>query len=637
MLSDTPLVHDRGDFFGYGAYADALTELIDSEATDTPLTVAISGPWGAGKTSLALMIGRRLDERSNVERPHVVCNFNAWIHDDAPHLGAAMAAHVAATANQHRSLWRRLIEPLPAAMLTSRARWRRRIFIAAVALALAIAALWIEPIRHAVEAFAPLDDEEAAQAGTATLALIVILFIGSRLFSALELAASFIDNPASEAARGAMSDVRSQLGRLIRQALHGGRLIVFVDDLERCKPERAIEVCEVANQLLSHEGVVTVLIADMQAIARAADASYPDVSGAGDTGRRYLEKIVQVQLTLPPPKMADMGRLLSGRPAEESAAPPGGGERDAEAAGRPAPVTAWIVLKAMVRTWRLPFARMAALSRGARLVAYASFVVSAVVSFRLLAPFTTERYPAQSQPPPTRLEELLGIDGGAGWFDVFMTTYSALVIAVFATAVAIALLIRRQRRLSRERRELINGVIRLKIAEGEDQSSLEDAVLGELHEEDHDLGRQLVASHLVEFAVELDGVEDVILRYPPGLPRSAKRMLNHARLLTQIARARGLFTGTTPLTAKHLGEWIVISERWPEIARLVEQDPQALGRLEEWAEDGPERLKSELGKPIEDVALLVDLLTTEPLLGDVALRLVHFEADAAVTRPAQVS
>jgi len=53
-----------------------------------------------------------------VDEPHIICQFNAWKHDDAPNLGAAFAAHVAQRANRYRHWWRRLIDPLPAAMLS---------------------------------------------------------------------------------------------------------------------------------------------------------------------------------------------------------------------------------------------------------------------------------------------------------------------------------------------------------------------------------------------------------------------------------------------------------------------------------------------------------------------------------------
>jgi hypothetical protein len=111
-----------------------------------------------------------------------------------------------------------------------------------------------------------------------------------------------------------MAAVRRQLGELIGQAARNRRIVIFVDDLERCRPPRAVEVCEVATQLLNHPRVVTVLLADMQAISAAAAIKYADLEGryapGGDFddasattfaayGRSYLEKIVQLQFRIP--------------------------------------------------------------------------------------------------------------------------------------------------------------------------------------------------------------------------------------------------------------------------------------------------------------------------------------------------
>ena len=76
-----------------------------------------------------------------------------------------------------------------------------------------------------------------------------------------------------------MDDVREQLGKIVRQATHHRRLIVFVDDLERCRPPRAVDIREAATQLLGHPQVVTVLVGDMNAIAAAAAIKYADLEG----------------------------------------------------------------------------------------------------------------------------------------------------------------------------------------------------------------------------------------------------------------------------------------------------------------------------------------------------------------------
>jgi hypothetical protein len=257
------------------------------------------------------------------ESPHIPCWFNAWIHDDAPNLSSAFAAHVARTANQHRRYWRRFLNPLSSAMLTSQERWRRYLIVGGSGLAIT-AVLALAVTRRLGGALTPESEilkatSAAFGLGGLQLAIFVsgMLAIWTKLFSVAQTAASFVRNPESEAAKGSMFEVRAQLGELIEQATRGRRrFVIFVDDLERCQPSRALQVCEVASQLLSHQDVAIVLIADMTVIARSAQSRYGLGQSSGSEasskqeaspqpledyyGRLYLEKIVQIEFGLPP-------------------------------------------------------------------------------------------------------------------------------------------------------------------------------------------------------------------------------------------------------------------------------------------------------------------------------------------------
>src|SRR5215213_9869895 len=152
LLSDSPLRDASRDYFGFAVYAEAIASLIDNELTDTPLTIALSAPWGGGKTSVARMVRRRLAERTasrGHDRPVVACWFDAWMHTDAEHLGAALASAVARTVDEARPRWRRLVSPLPSAMVPPQRRWWRRVAIAFAAVVLAATALLIGPVNDA--------------------------------------------------------------------------------------------------------------------------------------------------------------------------------------------------------------------------------------------------------------------------------------------------------------------------------------------------------------------------------------------------------------------------------------------------------------------------------------------------------
>jgi hypothetical protein len=89
----------------------------------------------------------------------------------------------------------------------------------------------------------------------------------------------------------------------------GYRLVVFIDDLDRCLPEQAIGVLEAIKVFFDARGCVFVLGIDREIIERGIRVRYKEFAlseRAAAPGvfpvpeRDYLEKIVQVPFTLPP-------------------------------------------------------------------------------------------------------------------------------------------------------------------------------------------------------------------------------------------------------------------------------------------------------------------------------------------------
>jgi hypothetical protein len=577
LFSDEPIVDAASDYFGFAAFAIALAGIIDNEKTATPLTIALSAPWGAGKTSVAGLIEQRLQKRVAARggaQKRIVCWFNAWEHADAPHLGAALAAQVARTANKKRPIWWRIAKPLPAAMVDPRERGRRMLYLALAAAITAGAIVLFDPSRRLAEN--ALDLKETFIGGLGLIGALWVAVLSWRvLFAAARDAARFIDDPGSEAARGTMAEVKKQLGDLIAQAIQvkrGGRLIIFVDDLERCRPARAVQVFEVASQLLGHRGVVTVLLADMHSLATAARVAYAGENGIVDPalGRRYLEKLVQLELDLPPPAAVDMERLLS----EKQPVPAAAEEEDSEEGASPTGDSEPVLV-----------GRLAGFAVGAG----AGLIWGVLVG-----------------------ESFLGVVG------------LAIAIAGFANWIGagggqIFVIIERRRRRRVEMR--VEKAL-------EKQPELVDAEPGEVDElvrgwadnEKFDpLARQVFESFKTVKSEEVAEVEAFIKRFPPRFPRGGKRMLNHARLLTKIATERKMMGGRPELTPQHLGKWIVIGERWPDFAQRVVMNPSII-------------LRAERGNEKSDPAL-EELLAEQPRLAGVIERLIYFQPAAPASEP----
>lgn len=70
------------DYLNFGVVADACAKLLQ-QACGEPISVGISGGWGAGKTSLVKMVAQRLDALNKPdENTYVLVTFNPWLYQD---------------------------------------------------------------------------------------------------------------------------------------------------------------------------------------------------------------------------------------------------------------------------------------------------------------------------------------------------------------------------------------------------------------------------------------------------------------------------------------------------------------------------------------------------------------------------
>jgi predicted KAP-like P-loop ATPase len=84
------------------------------------------------------------------------------------------------------------------------------------------------------------------------------------------------------------------------------KIVIFVDDLDRCTPERALEILESIKTFFDIVGIIFVIGIDPSTIDSIIKTKYGEDSKID--GMRYLQKIVQLPYTVPlwnPPRLSD--------------------------------------------------------------------------------------------------------------------------------------------------------------------------------------------------------------------------------------------------------------------------------------------------------------------------------------------
>jgi hypothetical protein len=76
----------------------------------------------------------------------------------------------------------------------------------------------------------------------------------------------------------------------------GKKVVFFIDDLDRVRPVKAVEVLEAIKNLMDIEGCVFVLAVDYEVVATGIHEKYGDL---GQKGHNFFDKIIQVPFRVP--------------------------------------------------------------------------------------------------------------------------------------------------------------------------------------------------------------------------------------------------------------------------------------------------------------------------------------------------
>ncbi len=295
--TDQPILEVNDDRFDFYDYAEALSQFLLKGRT--PVTVGIFGPWGSGKTSLMRLIMEKVLNRRTAEHrlAHVVW-FNAWQHEREP-------------GPMRRSLLLEVLEGLKGLDLSQEAReeiedLESRLY-AELEMGKRILKIdWAKPGKGTLSMALPFEPQPH------TVVELLKVFDGKA--EALENALGSIRQEELEGHRRQfklLQEFREKLAEIVHEQVwtRNGLLLVFVDDLDRCRSEHTLQVLETIKLLLDLPGCACFIAADHERIERVVRERYGmQEEGVGES---YLEKLVQLPFYLPPLEEAQMVEFVA--------------------------------------------------------------------------------------------------------------------------------------------------------------------------------------------------------------------------------------------------------------------------------------------------------------------------------------
>ena len=271
------------DYLNFSEVADVASSMIKQPGL-LPLTVGVYGGWGAGKSTTLRLIQASL-KRGSSENDTLVIEFDAWLYQDFDDARAALMDVITSRlmeaskdreglADKAKSLISRVDYFRAAGLLTD---------VGMSALIGAPPGILSRAIGGAKNLWAgdgsEKDISELKQAGSDAISA------GAGLLKPEE-----VTSPPREIAA-----FREEFGSLLNEL--NVTLVVFIDNLDRCLPKKAIQTLEAVRLFLFLPKTAFVIAADEDMIRHAVREHYagPDDRLVTD----YLDKMVQVSLRVP--------------------------------------------------------------------------------------------------------------------------------------------------------------------------------------------------------------------------------------------------------------------------------------------------------------------------------------------------
>ncbi|MDD5450407.1 MAG: SUMF1/EgtB/PvdO family nonheme iron enzyme [Desulfovibrionales bacterium] len=271
-------IYCEKDLLGFDKYVDTLSGMIEDTDFKTPFCIGIFGNWGSGKTSFMHLLENRLKEGEGSPRVIPVW-FNPWRYEKEEHLIIPFLKTI-----QHE------IEKYIKSQKGTKTRLAEGLKRAATKVGEVSAAIayGIKPecklggfgIEFDIAKMADREEDLAKR----------------RLEKARK-----ISDKLSSIYYDSLTELKSAIDE------KSFRLAVFVDDLDRCLPEKAVELFEAMKLFLDIEGCIFIVGVAKDIVKKGISYRYrfleskeKEPGGAGISSEDYLDKMIQLPLELPP-------------------------------------------------------------------------------------------------------------------------------------------------------------------------------------------------------------------------------------------------------------------------------------------------------------------------------------------------
>ncbi len=281
------------DLLGFEHLANAVVSIVKRNDL-LPATIGVYGDWGGGKSSLLKIVEKQLEEEEGV----IVLSFNGWLFEDYENAKTALMGSILEELLNHRKVLPKVHDKIKK-LLKRVNGFKLAAGVGKIALGLSTG-------------IAPL----AASGGWDVLSLFSLLKGNAKDAKFAELKDAIEEKNKKEEEdeadrRRQIREFRKDFAELLDESKIN-KLVVIIDDLDRCLPDTIINTLEAIKLFLFVKNTAFILGADEYLVKYAVRKRFPELPGErAEVGRDYLEKLVQFPVRVPPLGRAAMETYIA--------------------------------------------------------------------------------------------------------------------------------------------------------------------------------------------------------------------------------------------------------------------------------------------------------------------------------------
>ena len=305
--SDNAITKADEDRFGFRVYARVLVDR--ATETETPLTIGVFGRWGSGKTSLMHLMINEWKKRQSPELPTLEYIWiNVWQLSNQEQLWNAFLQSLLSQVHNKLKWYQRL--KFDWSLFRDRVSWWQlvrnlvtssyRVVIVITPYLLSL--LWPDQsVTDSADLLAYTLDPITG--GGISIILGAWLLLRPAIETAKEKVSldlgTILKKASYEAQISALQTLQAQFERMVRAWVgENGRLLIFIDDLDRCTHDKIPEILEAIKLFTTTDRCIYIIGLDHGIVRQSIKEKYKFKSDL-EAGN-YIEKVIQIPFDLPP-------------------------------------------------------------------------------------------------------------------------------------------------------------------------------------------------------------------------------------------------------------------------------------------------------------------------------------------------